>query len=210
MIKLPPFVSEIVINITNFIGAEPSRSASAIIISTLIVASIVTIMIVFSMLRSLFRRNERSNSIEAQTKAQAINAAIAPSRSEYERIIHDAIETALLPINRRVKRLEDKIFSAAEGLQPTATPQLYDDVQDVVLPQADEVTSDETKVQATNQHTVFAEEETEYTTIAKIQAVQQREASPPSEDTGLQAVPPSAEEDNTVEQDSEPDQKAAS
>lgn len=183
MVKLPPFVNEIVVNITSLIGIEPSRIVNSIIISILIAASIGAMVVVFSMLRSLFRRNDQSDNIEAQTKAQAINVATAPSGTEYERMIHDAIETALLPINRRVKRLEEQTFSAADdSIQPTATAQLYDDVQDVVLPQADEVTS-ATKAQATSQP-AFVEEEEEHTTIAQIQ------------DTGIgqPAAPPAGEE----------------
>ena len=235
MFKTPPFINEIVITITNFIGVEPSRIVRSIIISILIVATIVAVVVVFSWLRSLFRRNEQSdntNKTEAQTKARGTNAAVATSGAEYERMIHDAIEAALLPIDRRIKRLEDRASSSAaadDDTQPIATAELYNEVQDVVLPQAEDVPK-ETEAPDTGQHPVIAdeevehttvapmqdtglqavpEEEVEHTTVAQIQDSQQQEASPSSEDTGLQAVPPSAEEDKAVEQDSNPEQKAS-
>ena len=205
MIKLPPFVNELVLTIINFIGVEPNKMVRSIVISILIVAAMVAVVVVFSLLRSLFRRDKESgdNKIEAQAKAQAINAAVTPSHAEYKRMVHDAIETSLLSISKRIKRLEEKVFSASDDgtqLAETAPPpqaeatQLYDEVQDVVLPQP--------------------EEKAEHTSIAPIQdtGIQQPAASPaeevehttiaPTQDTGIEVAP--SEQDTGIEQPAAP------
>lgn len=181
---------------------------NSIIISLLIVVAIVVVVVAFRPLLSLFRRDQESgnNNLETQTKAQAINAAIIPSRAEYERMTHDAIEIALLPITKRIKRLEEKVFSASNDgthLTETAQPpqaeatQLYDELQDVVLPQTEDV-ANESKAQGTGQHTVFAEENVEYTTIAPIKDIG---VAPAKQDTGIQPAATAPEDDTTQSQE---------
>ena len=72
--------------------------------------------------------------------------------------------------------------AVSPSVNTAAASQLYDDVQDVVLPQKEAVV-EESQAQDTGLHVVPPpEEEVEHTTIAQIQDSEQQEASPPDGD----------------------------
>ena len=194
MIKIPAWLNEIIITITSNLGIEPSQLVKFIITSVLLVAVVAAVVAVISMLQSLLNRDKQSSDYNAEAKTRAISEAIKPTSNEYERMINDAIENALFPVFRHIKRLENKVFPKSEDTQQTgiaqhteavspsvntaAASQLYDDVQDVVLPQKEAVV-EESQAQDTGLHVVPPpEEEVEHTTIAQIQDSEQQEASP--------------------------------
>ena len=185
-LETPDWLNEIIIAITSTLDIEPSRLVKSIIISVLLVAVIAAVVAVISMLRSWLNHDKQPSNDHAEAKIHALSQAIKPTSAEYERMINDAIETALLPVFRRIKRLEEQVFHPSEERRDTVAQshnigaaQLYDDVQDVVLPS---VVDEEAQAQETTEPALsFPEEEVEHTTVAQVQ------------DTGLQPVPPREE-----------------
>lgn len=129
-------------------------------------------MLVF-MLRSLLSRGKPFSNDNSTARIHAIDATIKPASAEYLRTINDAIETALFPVFRRIKRLEEKTFPTPEAQHPViAQPhdtaaRLYDEVQDVVLPQEQEEVTEANEVQGTAQHALPPAEDEEHTTVAQ-------------------------------------------
>lgn len=183
--KIPAWMSEIITAITSVMGIEPSRLVQSIIISVLLVGVIAAAVMLIFLLRSLLNRNQRFNNDSTVANLHAVNETIRPTSAEYLRTINDAIETALFPVFKRIKRLEEKTFTTAEA-QPTVVAQphkaeatkIYDDIQDVVLPQEQE-----------------QEDEAEASQV---------------QDNAQQALPPAEEEHTTVaQQESHPDHMKA-
>ncbi len=172
LIKIPAWLSELTAAITSALGIEPSRLVQSVIISVLVVVVIAAVAGVIFVLRSWLSRDQQIGGDNANV--HAISAATRPS-VEYERMINDAIETALLPVFRRIKRLEEQ--STPEAAPPrSATPspaaaQLYDDVQDVVLPQEESAEpTTVTPIQDASLPKVPPQEESaEHTTVSQIQ-----------------------------------------
>ena len=136
----------------------------------------------------------------------AVSDAIKPTSAEYERIVNDAVEAALLPVFRRIKHLENKVFPSSEDqdavaqLHDTKVSQLYNDVQDVILPEEEEdVVKEEKQAQNTGLHAVLppeadlqqaaspSEGEAEHTTIAQVPNGEQQ-AQPREENSEHTAV----------------------
>jgi len=136
-------------------------------------AAVVLILV----LRSLLSRDKRFNNDSTTAKLYAVNETIKPASAEYLRTINDAIETALFPVFRRIKRLEDKAFPATEAQHTVvAHPhkaeamQIYDDIQDVVLPQEQEqedVSAEASQVQDNTQQALPPAEDDKHTTVAQ-------------------------------------------
>lgn len=175
--KIPAWINEIISAITSVLGLEPSRLVQSIIISVLLVGVLTAAVVLIFMLRSLLSRDKRFNDDSTTAKLHAVNEAIKPSSAEYLRTINDAIETALFPVFRRIKRLEDKTFPATEAqhtivAQPHKAEalQIYDDIQDVVLPQEQEqedVIAEASQVQDNTQQALPPAEDDEHTTVAQ-------------------------------------------
>ncbi len=224
--EIPLWLDRIVVTVAGIIGIESTHFVKSVVITLLILAVVVVAVAVAVKVRALLSGVERSSNSnsEAEAKTRIIDAALKPSGG-YERMIHDVVETSLFPVNRRIKRLENKVFGAFEGMQSAqrseadgidgsltntaAAAQLYDDVQDVVLPQEEGVT-EETKVQDVAQHVAtpvegvegeeFANEErtsvapitlrknnNEHTASSSGQESEQQEVSPAEDDS---SVPP--------------------
>ena len=132
-------------------------------------------MVLVFMLRSLLSRDKAFSNDNSTARIHAIDETIKPTSAEYLRTINDAIETALFPVFRRIKRLEEKAFPTPEAqhtvvAQPhNAATRIYDEVQDVVLPQEQEQedVAEASQVQGTAQQVLPPAEDEEHTTVAQ-------------------------------------------